>query len=305
MNKESLYKYVNESILKLIENNLQGNPQRWINIKGGRHQNPITNTRYKGINLLLLSISSWISGYYVNNWFTLNQVNQKEGKVKKGEHSTPIIFADKMFIHNSTGKIIYQVHYEELKPKQQEEYNKRWFNRAYHVFNVAQVDIQGYEECDAIPKISLVEIDSAAESLVLSSNAVVDNRTINKAYYDRVANSISIPKREQFNGTGDYYSTIFHELIHWTGHETRLNRLQSTSFESEHYAFEELVAELGAAYLCAYFGYDKMMTTNADYLRLWLKTMKEEPTFVLKAAGAAQKATEHLLYSYELMQRAA
>jgi antirestriction protein ArdC len=109
---------------------------------------------------------------------------------------------------------------------------------------------------------------------------------------------VSIPVARRFETAEDYYSTIFHELGHSTGHESRLNRLASTkhrSFGSEDYSFEELVAEMTAAFLCVHCGIENQVKPSASYIHSWLAVLRQDRKILLDAATAAQKATDHIL----------
>lgn len=162
------------------------------------------------------------------------------------------------------------------------------FMREYHVFNVAQVE--GYSE-EQTPAIATKRIDQA-DSFFSSVDMVIENG-MNSAFYDSVADAVFMPQFESFPEPLMYYSVLSHESIHWTGAEHRLKRSLAGKFGSDEYAFEELIAELGAAFLCSFLGLPTdPRAHHAPYVETWLKVLKNDKRAVFRAAARAQDAVD-------------
>ena len=120
-----------------------------------------------------------------------------------------------------------------------------------------------------------------------------------RACYQPKEDQILMPKKSQFKTQEAFYSTLFHELSHWTGHESRLNRKTGNKFGSRDYAFEELVAEISASFLCCHLGF-RYSTQHSAYVKLWIEVLKKDKTAIFRASSLAQKATEFILNLKEL-----
>jgi antirestriction protein ArdC len=236
----------------------------WNSLAGVPH-NPITGKAYNGMNALIMMLSG------VNHAAGYGQWKTKGGQVRKGEKAIDIL--SPMIKKDSKGDTTLIGF------------------RAVKVFAASQVD--GYD----MPATG-TEFDpiTAAENLLNGSGAVI-NYGGNSAHYVPSKDYIQLPARSDFTGSEEFYSTALHELAHWTGHATRLDRSLNTSrFGDEAYAFEELVAELTSAFLCATTGIHQGYQENhARYIKSWLKVLKNDSKAIMTAASQAQKAHDYIV----------
>jgi antirestriction protein ArdC len=255
-------------------------------------QNYVSKRAYRGINTLLLSSLNYENPYFL----TFDQVKELGGKVKKGEKGIPVVFwkvlENKTETHtNRQGDTV-----ADTKP----------MLRYYYVFNVAQTENVEYN----FPKpIEFKESDTivAGENIYLNMpqrpRLEVSNRV--QAFYSPAEDYVHMPSKEYFKTNHDYYATLFHELIHSTGHKSRLDReeLEGMSFfGDENYSKEELTAEIGAAFLCAEIKIDTLnvLNSSASYIQSWLRKLKDDKTLIMRASSKAQKAVDFILgISYE------
>jgi len=175
--------------------------------------------------------------------------------------------------------------------------------KKYAVFNVSQCENLPEEFYEAPPQEPLSEMqqDDRAEDLLLSATermgVDLQIKESNRAFYDRSADRIVLPLREQFRGAAEkFYSTAMHELTHSTGHKSRLARTFGKAHGDIDYAREEVVAELGAAYNCAALGVAMPITENVEYIRGWLSLLKQDKKAIVSCASAAQKASDLILF---------
>lgn len=233
-----------------------------------------TQKPYQGINRLILGIESMVSGYGVPVWGTYKQWQALGANVRKGEKGTQIVFFSPVVKENKqTGET--------------EAYNCL---KAYWVFNAEQVD--GIEIQAPSAENAPFNAIEHAEALLANSGAVI-NHGGDAAFYVPSADKIQLPHKSAFDNESSYYATAFHELTHWTGHETRCNRVLKNRFGDSKYAFEELVAEMGAAFLCAENRIQGELR-HAGYIANWLQVMRDDSRAVFKAAALAQKAVDYI-----------
>ena len=267
--KVDIYKDVTDRILTAMESG-DTNWLKPFTASTGMPTNGVTRNEYRGINVLLLGL---LNPFQSNEWASYKQWQTKGANVRKGEKGTRIVFFKQLEKENKdTGKI-----------------DRIPLLRYSTVFNADQID--GYES-SAVDLPDLTDRLANCDSYIDSLNIVFRNGS---PCYIPSQDAICMPERSAFTGNQDgtptehYYSTLFHEVTHWTGHKSRLDRLSDRSREG--YAFEELIAELGAAYQCRIFGIDlEPRADHAKYLGGWLKALKDDKRFIFKAAAAAQKA---------------
>jgi antirestriction protein ArdC len=233
---------------------------------------------YRGVNIITLWAAAMDKNYLSPVWATYKQWSRHGCQVRRGEKAELVVFYKKMN------------HYNIMENKDEE----RLMIRAFFVFNSQQVD--GYQEPPKPEAIGVGDRVTVAEEYF---NNVTDAQVRSggqRAYYSPTHDFIAIPEFSTFKDAYSYYATLGHEHIHWTGHQTRLNReLQTTRFGDSAYAFEELVAELGAAFLCAQLGIDnEPRIDHAQYLNSWLKVLKQDKKAIFTAANRAQKALDYL-----------
>ena len=292
MNKNDVYQDVTNRIIDALENGLNGKFELpWHGVTQ-LPENALTEKRYKGVNVPLLWAYQMSEGYQSGIWATYKQWQERGAQVKKGEKSAQIVF----------WKMLQQ------EPSQDnEEQSQRVFARWSRVFNADQVE--GFE-LDADFNPSDIASIGAADALIDASGADIRHGEI-KAYYSPSGDFINMPSPERFKDTADstatenYYSTLLHELTHWTGAKHRLDRFPSDKFDKSEYAFEELVAELGAAMACASTGVEALpREDHAQYIACWLKALKDDKKFIFSAASHAQKAVDFLYSCSEIREAA-
>lgn len=272
MAKRDLYEETTARILEQLEKGVIPWRKPWT---GGSADMPInitTGKAYKGSNVVML----WVTGsaYRHQKWLTYEQAKAAGGHVKKGEKGTGLI------------KWV-------VKDPDPETGKRPMFPKAFTVFNIDQCEDLPFTVEEAAP-INADLRDAMADEFLLSTGATIKHNE-QRAYYTTAGDYINLPAYETFTGVAEYYSTAFHELTHWTGNEKRMNRTFGKQFGDCLYAAEELVAELGSAFLCAEFGFDNTTLENsAAYIASWHKVLKNNPALFTKAAGDAYKAASYL-----------
>lgn len=290
--KRDLYQEVTNRIIALLEKGVA--PWRCTWNKYGLARNYATGHRYTGINAFLMNLTPHPIPYFMS----FKQVKAKGGKIRKGAKSEMIFFYKPLF-KDQDDNFINLDKAKALKGMG-EEVQVIPVLKYYNVFNIE--DIEGIEI--VIPEVSLKEHQRIknCESVIMGMknppNFVFEDA--NKAYYAPLADKLNMPALGQFETPEEYYSTYFHELTHSTGHQSRLNRkgiTKNNPFASVGYSKEELVAEMGASFLCSRTGIDyKELTENsAAYLQGWLKVLKADKKLIFKAAAEAQKAVDYIL----------
>lgn len=274
MNSNS-YDRITERIVSLLTQGTVPWHKPW-QVRTGLPRNLITQKPYRGINVFLLMALNYESPH----WLTLRQANLLGGQIKTGEKSCPVVFWKPM----------------PVKDKESGEDKKIPFLRLYHVFNVAQC--QGLKNVPPADESAFVQT-KPAEIVAHMPLPPAIKHGMNAAYYSPANDIIGMPDHERFDAEDQYHATLFHELVHATGHEKRLKRaniMERNGYGSEPYGKEELVAEMGSAFLCGYAGIvDRTINSSAAYLEGWLKQLKEDKTLIVHAAAQAQKAADFIL----------
>ncbi len=279
--KDEIYSEVTEQIIADLENGHIPWERPW---NGGLMfpRNADTKLFYSGINILILWMKQKKAGFKSSQWITFNQAKELGGFVKKGEKATRIIYYKSLEI-------------KEANSSDEKETKLIPVLKTHSVFNLSQ--IEGLESilADETRKgesVSEIEICEKAEHIFSSSGAKLSFDGIGEAFYSVTNDSIHMPARSSFKDHLGYYGTLMHELTHWTGAESRLNRnLQIQG--RVHYAKEELVAELGSSFLCAHVGL-QYTSQHAAYIESWLSVLREDKSAIFKAASQARTATEFL-----------
>ncbi len=238
---------------------------------------------YSGINIIVLWATAAEQGYILPHWMTFKQAVDLKACVRKGEKGTQVVYADKLVK-------------EEENDKGELEEKHIPYLKAYTVFNASQIDglPESYYETPADRSEDTTQRIETLETFFASTKA--DIYTGTKAAYNQTTDRIQMPPFASFGSPLDYYSTLAHELTHWTKHSSRLNRdFGRKQFGDEGYAKEELVAELGACFLGATLDFEPMPEDqHAAYIQSWLKVLKDDKRFIFSAASHAQKAVEFL-----------
>lgn len=258
--------------------------------------NAKTRKPYRGINQILLSMSPFGTPY----WMTMRQANEADGKVRKGEHSTLVVFWKHSRYAAKSGD-----EGAKIDPNTGRWIRESFLLRYYRVFNVAQIEglpdgfIPEPDDAERTPH----ERDERCESVL---RGYVEEQSIRfteagaRAFYAPALDSITVPELAHFESPEAFYSTALHECVHSTGHPDRLNRQGVADFDgfgSDRYGKEELVAEVGASMLAALLQIDTApLNENRDaYINSWLTTIRGEPKLVVQAAAQAQKAADMIV----------
>lgn len=280
-----VYQRVTAEIIRAIESGIAGAYQMpWHQHTAlGFPQNALSKRPYHGFNTLALWAASELRGYGVPLWATYRQWAKLGAQVRRGEKATLIVF--------------YKEEMTPSDPTNDSDARKRILVRASYVFNAAQVD--GFEVEEPQMEDRTLRLDEA-DAFITSMGATIRYGG-DRAYYQRSTDHIQMPERSCFTGTETstateaFYATLFHEYVHWTGHASRLDRDLADRFGSHAYAMEELVAELGAAFLCADLGVaNEPRLDHALYVKSWLAVLRETRTALVGAASAATKACRYL-----------
>lgn len=295
--KRDVHQEVTDKIINLLETGTVPWHQLFHNPQLGFAQNFCTGHQYQGINWLLLN---FMVDYEAPYYLTWKQIQKLGGRVQKGSKAIRIYYAD-FFYKNAQGKRISVKAAKQAETNGQ-EVQKHAFLKGYSVFNITCVDNINWEMPVLEPlEMSPIErCEALLEKLAPSPSIRFVDQT--SAFYDAVRDWINMPRLKQFSEHGPkaYYRVLFHELVHWTGHETRLNRftpLEDQSEASRRYAVEELIAELGACILSAHLeiNTDALYDNSAAYIQFWLEQLKADKHFIFRAASQAQKAVDYLL----------
>lgn len=274
----NVFQIVTERILEELEQGVVPWEKPWTGVRNGAYSRA-TGKPYSILNQLLLRESG--------EYLTFKQAQEAGGTVRKGEKPRIVVFwkplpvTEKDKEGKTVTKIIPMLRY-------------------YHVFHIRQCD--GVEPRFAPEDLTSADPIAAAESILSEYSARSGCRILNepqdRAYYSPSSDEIHLPLREQFPKVEEYYSTAFHEAIHSTGHEKRLNRLSKTAcFGSEDYSKEELVAEIGAATAMHELGIETRgsFRNSTAYIQSWLRALRNDSRLIVSAASKAEKAVRLLL----------
>lgn len=259
--------------------------------KFGIPMNATTRRPYRGINVMLLWAAADDAGYESNEWATFKQWKNAGYRLKDAKGcGRRIVF----------WKILEK---EERQDDGTKKKVKIPLLKSFVVFNAAHAvhfeTGEAYVKPSDEPTTTFDDIE-AAQNTLDGSGAIIRHNGKNRAFYDRLTDSIHLPAREQFHNAAGYYSTAFHELTHWTGHESRMAREFGKRFGDEAYAFEELIAELGAAFLCASTGVaSETRADHAEYVANWLRILRNDKNAIITAANQAGKAMDFIQEQHE------
>lgn len=278
MNK--VYQLVTDKIIEKLEEGCVPWRKTW---SSEAPKNLVSGKEYRGINPFLLDSMGYASPY----WLTFKQAKQLGGYVNKGERSTPVVFWKSWsnLEQNDEGKL---------------EETSRFVLRYYSCFNLEQCTLPPEEVPETDPTTRHFDPIPKAQSIVEAMPSAPEiTHNSQRACYSPILDIVNMPKPESFDAPAAYYSTLFHELTHSTGHESRLNRegiTEANHFGSHDYSKEELTAEMGAAYLSGHCSLvDQTLDNSASYIAGWLKRLRNDPKLVVQAAGKAQRAADYIL----------
>ncbi|WP_085814898.1 ArdC family protein [Citrifermentans pelophilum] len=274
---------INHRIMELLQQGTVPWRKTW-HAASNYPKNLVSGKEYRGVNVFMLACQEYSSPY----WMTFKQCQDKGGHVRKGEKSTPVVFW-KWIDRKDAGD-----------PDQEETKNSKVpLLRYYSVFNIDQVEgvtVPPSPEATANPFTPIERADQIIAGMPLRPDI---RHGGNKACYSPMLDYVKLPELSAFESPEEYYSTAFHELSHSTGHASRVGRkgiLEPSFFGSHEYSREELVAEMGAAFLCGHAGIEQNVIENsAAYIAGWLKALKNDKTLLIHAAVQAQKASDYIL----------
>ena len=283
MNKVDTYQALTDQITALISEHGTDWLKTWSS-KASGNINSISGKEYQGINVFSLAVSSFANNFESDEWLTYKQAQAKGGQVKKGSKGTHIIY--------------FKIN--EYENKKTGDIDKVPMIKQYSVFNGDQVEgfiptKEPATEPETFDNCDLVEATIEAHEITLRHGG-------DTAFFSPQLDFIQMPMKQDFISTDEennqqtYYSTLLHEVTHWTGHKKRLDRDFSGRFGSNAYAFEELVAEIGSVFLCSKMGVKaKPSQNNAKYLNGWLEVLKDDKRAIVKAFSLAQKASNYIV----------
>ncbi|MFC0182579.1 Antirestriction protein ArdC [Pseudarcicella hirudinis] len=304
--KNSIYDIITDRIIEIIQNN--DNlvwRQSWTTNKEGQPNFPMNYTskeNYKGFNGYFIKWQMVALKHDCPYFMTYKQVFEKGGNVKKGAKAyTACFYTKDLYRHLQTGKTITASKYKELSHAEKANYHQSFTLKVYNIFNAN--DIEGVKFDDRWKGVAVSKKDQITNCEKIYTKMPNKPKLYfggDKAYYTPNFDSVQMPVIKDFNVPQEYYSTLFHELIHSTGYSERLNRKFGKGMSDPQYAFEELIAELGASYLCGYTHIDYFTLNNsAAYIKSWKKSVIEElrgnNKAIFKAASEAQKASDYIL----------
>lgn len=280
---KDIHRDITEKIIAAIEQGAGTCTMPWHSSLVGRPRNASTDSLYRGVNVLVLWIDSIQRAYPSLYFASYRQWQELGAQVRKGERGSAILFYKPLNTEEKEG--------EDPSPR-------RFVIRGSTVFNAAQVD--GWTP-PQVPQTSKVKRLKNVEQLVAKTKATIREGRYQIACYDSAIDIIDMPARSAFTGTStstpteSFYAVLCHELTHWTGHKDRLARDLKNRFGDSAYAIEELVAELGSAFLCADLGLaSEPRLDHAAYIADWLRALKRDSKALTTAAGKASAAAEYI-----------
>jgi antirestriction protein ArdC len=285
--RAGLYQRITDQIVAELERGVIPWHRPWSGASlGDRISRPLRHTggAYRGINVIALWMAATAFGFTSPFWMTYRQALALGGQVRKGEKGSLVVYAGTVTNQTEAGE--------------DDDARQFRFLKGFTVFNVMQIDglPQRFAEKPVAPLLTMPERDAKAEAFFGKLGADMRHGGA-QAYYARKPDYIQMPPFESFEDAASYYATRAHETVHWTSHESRLDRCfdGSKRFGGEAYAIEELVAELGAAFLCV----DLQLTPelrpdHAAYIDSWLKALKSDSRVIFTAAAHAQRACDWL-----------
>lgn len=248
--------------------------------------NPVTGKRYRGINALYLMLNQSND----NRWLTYKQAQSIDAQVKKGEKGTTVQywkFHDEKIKKDEAGNPVLDEQGNPVKVQVNLERPKVFYARVFHASQIDNMPELIQKEQDW----SLIE---RAETLLLNSGAKIFHSEADRAFYRLSTDSIHLPPKEQFKSAANYYATALHELGHWSGHPSRLDRDLSHPFGSEAYAKEELRAEIASMLLGSELGIGHDPSQHTAYIKSWIRILEDDPLEIFRASADAEKIVNHI-----------
>lgn len=282
---QNVYQKITDQIVAAMEAGAHRFEMPW-HTSNPRPVNVVSGKPYRGVNTLALWVAEQLNGYASGTWGTYRQWNSIGAQVRKGERAATVVF------FKDLERPVDEDENEETKSRRSFVATAAW------VFNADQVD--GYTASEVVPPVDKTRRLNQVEAFVAATQATIQERG-HSACYNLTTDTIHMPERALFVGsstssaTESFYSTLLHELTHWTGHPARLNRELKNRFGDAAYSMEELVAELGAAFLCADLGVTPSpRPDHAAYIQGWLSVLRQDQRALFTAASKASAASDYL-----------
>ena len=278
MAKFNIYEEITNRIIEQLENGVIPWHKPWHGLTSGAY-NRVTKKPYSLLNQMLLK--------HDGEYATYKQWTEAGGKVKKGEKAEIVVFWKILDV-------------DEVKNGRVEKKSIPLL-KYINVFHVSQIDGVEPKDIKPIEHKPVEEAEKIKNEYSKRENIKIKEVVSNEAFYSPVFDYIQVPCKEQYNDVFEFYGTLFHEMIHSTGHKDRLKRLdcgvQFASFGSEDYSKEELVAEIGSAFLMNHIGIEttKTLKNSVAYIQSWLKVLKNDSRFIVSASSKAEKAMKYIL----------
>jgi putative DNA primase/helicase len=281
---------------RIIEE-LENGTAPWQKPWDGRHNfrrpvNAISERQYNGINALNLAIIAASRGFDDPRWCTYRQAQDKGWQVRKGEKGTPVefwMFTKDVPVKDNNGKPVLG---DDGKPMKRQQTLEKPIVQYFYVFNAQQMD--GVLALPPRPAHEWNPIEKA-ERILTTSGAHIRHDEADRACYNPIRDEIHLPSKDRFASPDQYYATALHELGHWTGHSSRLNRPIGNAFGSAEYAKEELRAEIASLFLASETGVPHHIGQHAAYVKSWIEVLKNDKNEIFRAARDAEKITEYVL----------
>lgn len=275
---KSVYEMVTDRIIEQLEQGCIPWQRPWTGVQSDAY-NIVSKRPYSLLNQMLLK--------YAGSYGTFKQWQELGGHIRKGEHSEIVVFWKIQPI-------------EEIKEDGTKTIKQIPLLRYYNVFHISQVDGVEVKEKPIVYIEPIEEAERIKEEYKTREHIEIREIVSNKAFYSPSGDYIQVPCKEQYTNIEEFYSTLFHEMVHSTGHKTRLDRLETGSnahFGSETYSKEELTAELGSASLLNMLGIEtpKTFRNSSAYIQSWLQVLRNDCKFIVSASSKAEKAVNYIL----------
>ncbi|MCH7402261.1 zincin-like metallopeptidase domain-containing protein [Belliella kenyensis] len=289
--RKDVYQLVTDLIIEKLENGIV--PWRQVWQEGEIPANYVTKKCYKGINMWILLAGQFSKPYFL----TFKQAQSLGGSIRKGSKGLPVCYWGFSYFDKKSSRKLME---DEAKKMHPSKVRKVGFLKYYTVFNISDVEGVDFE----IPETMVLENTEPLERCEQVIKEMVNPprivHGIPEAYYSPVSDLINMPEKGLFESQECYFSVLFHELTHATGHQDRLNRkevVEYHDFNSEYYSREELTAEMGASFLCNHTRImnEDLLDNSAAYIKVWLDRLRSDKRLLLEAASKAQKAVEYIL----------
>lgn len=263
-------------------------------------RNPVSGTMYRGVNSLRLALAAQNNGWKDPRWMTFNQARAQGYRIKKGSKSTKILYYEQRELRKDSTLAATSQGQAGVEPPETAKDKEADQDKEYQCPIVVLFNVFNAEQIEGIPPLELSEIayewdpNEKAEQILRNSGAVIVHGA-KSPYYSKSEDTIHLPHKERFISAGSYYSNALHELAHWTGAPTRLNRLQATFFGDEEYAREELRAELASWMLGQEIGTQHDAEFHASYIDAWVKCLIDRPGEIKRACRDAEKIRKYIM----------